>query len=844
MINITEFLCENTEYCVTDRNPRFRFAYDGDEIAHAYIEVNGEKLAAVCGKNVEYVGKPLSPYTVYTARLTIECSGGESDTKELRFETGRLDTPWTAKFITDGAYVFKEKRVSPQPMTFRKKFELNKPVARAVIYATAIGVYELVLNGKKVGDEYFAPGFTAYKTNLYYQTYDVTDGIKNSNELVAEVAGGWAVGSFVFTRKNRITAPRQSFMCELRVEYEDGTVEIIPTDESWQVTRKCGIIAADLYDGEIVDARIQPEDADYRRAKAEKVKIKPTIRAATGVPVKRHERFAPISVNKVGNTLVYDFGQNFAGVVELKINGKAGQRITVRHAEILNVDGTPNTAFLRTAKAVIDYTCKDGEQVYSPKFTYMGFRYIGVDGINENDVEVVAYALYSDLEQTGSFECSNDLINKLNSNIIWSAKSNLVDIPTDCPQRDERMGWTGDIAMFAPTACYNFDMSRFFDKWLCDMRAEQLRTGGIRLTVPIQGYGFPATMPAMASEFWGDACILVPYAEYLARGDKELLRTMYPAMKKYVKACRFWAGFGFGKHRYIWHTPAILHYGDWVSPDVPKMSQWQKRSKWTATASLYNTSSTLSEIAAILGEDKDAQKYKKLSEKVANAYVGVFTDGNGKLKTEFQTAYVLPLKFGMFDENSTPKAADNLVRLIENNDYCIATGIPGTPYILFALSDNGKSDVAYKMLLNTKCPSWLYEVKAGATTLWERWDGLNEDGVCDMANDGIAGGMVSYNHYVFGSVGAFLYNRVLGVEPTRAGYEKFKVEPVLGGGLTYAKGEVKTPYGIIKAEWKMDGGDFTLEVYVPRGTECTAVLPDGSEKALGYGSHKLSCTIE
>lgn len=840
---ITEFLCENAEYCVTDnRNPRFRFAADGETPRRAYVAVNGEKISVVCGKNARYFGKPLAPYTVYTAELVVESERGVS-AKTLKFETGRLDTPWRAKFITDGTYVFKQKRVSPQPMLFRKRFEPKSKVVRAVVYATALGVYELSLNGKKVGDEYFAPGFTAYKKNLYYQTYDITDDVKDSNEFTAEVAGGWAVGSFVFTRKNRITAPRQCFMCEIRIEYEDGSVEVIATGDDWQVTRKCKTLAADLYDGEIYDARVSATDGDYKPAKVEKVGIKPDIRAAVGVPVKRHEIFEPVSVNRIGDSLVYDFGQNFAGVVELNIKGTAGDRITVRHAEILNTDGTLNTAFLRSAKATVEYTCRDGEQSYSPRFTYMGFRYVSIVGIAEENIRVRAHAVYSALPEIGGFECSNELLNKLNLNIIWSAKSNFVDIPTDCPQRDERMGWTGDIAMFAPTACFDFDMSRFFEKWLSDMRAEQLRSGGIRNTVPIQGYGFPATMPAMAVDFWGDACITVPYEEYKARGDIELLRTMYSAMKKYVKACKFWAGFGVGKHRYIWHTPSTLHFGDWVSPDVPKMSGWQKRSKWTATASLYNTSKTLSEIAEILGYADDAARYKKLSDKVGKAYIGVFTDGDGKLKNEFQTAYVLPLRFGIFDGDSKVNAEKNLVRLIEANDYCIATGIPGTPFILFVLADGGHADTAYKMLLNTKCPSWLYEVKAGATTVWERWDGLNADGVCEIADDG-TGGMVSYNHYVFGSVGAFLYKRVLGIEPVGAGYETFNVAPVPGGGLTYAKGYVKTPYGKIEAAWKIDGGEFALDVTVPCGTKCTAALPDGSKHELAYGKHALRCAFE
>ena len=543
------------------------------------------------------------------------------------------------------------------------------------------------------------------------------------------------------------------------------------------------------------------------------------------------------------NCLVYDFGQNFAGVVRLKLRGRKGQKIVVRHAEILNPDGTLNTAFLRSAKARIAYTCTDGEQTYSPRFTYMGFRYVGVEGIEAENIDMTAVALYSDLADNGGFSCSNEMLNQLQSNIRWGAKSNFVDIPTDCPQRDERMGWTGDIAVFSPTACYNFDMSRFLEKWMLDVQAEQLRGGGIPNTVPAQGYGFPATMPAMAVDWWGDACVLVPWAEYMARGDLSILKKFYPVMKKYVKACKFWAGLlSFGKKKYIWSTPSVLHFGDWVAPDVPKMQQWQARSKWTATASLCHTSAVTAQVAELLGEQEDAAYYRDLSAKVADAYCSVFTDGQGRLLNEFQTAYVLPLQFGMFPPEARAKAADNLARLVEKNDFCIGTGFPGTPYILFALADNGHADTAWKMLLNTKCPSWLYEVKAGATTIWERWDGLDENGQCPIGDDG-TDTMISYNHYASGAVGDFLYRRVAGIEPLEAGYKRFAVKPLVGGGLTWASAWVETPYGRAAVDWKAENGALTVTVAVPVGASCELTLPDGCHTIYGSGTYTCSCKL-
>lgn len=843
MLTIKRFTCENLKRgCVTDEmHPRFSFAVKSDRqnarIKQAKLCVNGWSRETAEQIGIAYEGQPLEPFTRYTADLTVTDMAGESAKASLTFETGRLHLPWKAQWISDTAYEFKEKKVSPKPMTFKKSLSMEKKPVSAKIYSTAMGIYELSINGKKVGEEYFAPGFTAYKSYLQYQVYDVTSMLSKENTLLAVVSGGWAVGTFGFTRKNRISAKRQALLLEVRITYEDGTKELLVTDGSWEVTEEGCYEEADIYDGETYNAAVCPEQISWRKAGRETLSVRPQILAAYGAPVKAHERMEPISWKKTGRELIYDFGQNFAGVIELKLCGKKGQVVTVRHAEILNPDGTLNTAFLRTAKACVTYKCKDGEQTYSPKFTYMGFRYISIKGIDKENIEVSAIALYSDLEQTGEFICSSEQLNRLQTNIIWSSKSNFLDIPTDCPQRDERMGWTGDIALFSPTACYNYDMSRFLEKWLQDLRAEQLSTGGIPNTVPSQGYGFPETMPAMAIDFWGDACVLVPWAEYQARGDKRILEKCYPAMKKYVNACKFWAGLaGFGHHRYIWHTPAMLHFGDWVAPDVPKMSQWQKRSKWTATASLRNTSGLLAKIAEILGETAEAEYYEDVSRKVAEAYQAVFTDQNGKLKEEFQTGYVLPLYFDMFQGAEKERAVENLVKLVEKSDYCIGTGFPGTPYILFVLADNGRADVAYKMLFNEKCPSWLYEVKMGATTIWERWDGLDEQGSCPIGDDG-TDQMISYNHYASGAVGDFFYRRIAGIEPLEAGYKTFRIAPVLGGDIRYARGSVETPYGRVTSDWKLEDKKFRIFVEVPMGTSCELRLLDGVVRQLCSGTY-------
>jgi alpha-L-rhamnosidase len=849
MLRIENFRCENIAgKCYTDQaDPRFSYYCEsdvaGDRISFATLSLGGVSADAKEQTGVA-VKANLKPFTEYTAKLCVRSESGEEAEKDLTFETGRMDTPWSAKWITCGSYRFTEKKTSPVPMTFRKNFSLRK-VKSVKIYATALGIYEIELNGKKVGDRFFAPGFTSYRHSLQYQVYDVTDYIKEQNELTAVVAGGWAVGAFVMTRKNRITAKRQAFLAEIRIAYADGGEEVLGTDESWEVTTGGKVRFAEFYDGEVYDESIDLKTATWENATEEKVKIAPAVLCDYGAPVKAHETFAGVLKHTAkSGELIYDFGQNFAGVVRFQIKGKAGQKIVVRHAEILTKDGELNTAFLRSAKCKIEYICREGEQTFMPTMTYMGFRYAGISGVKEEDIlSVEGVALYSDVEERGSFTCSDERLNKLQSNITWSAKSNFIDIPTDCPQRDERMGWTGDIALFAQTACYDFDMARFLDKWLKDVRAEQGRGGGIPNTVPSQGYGFPATMPKKAVAFWGDACVFVPWASYLAYGNKAVLSENYDTMKKYLKACLFWSGlFSVGKKKYIWSDIPAMQFGDWVAPDEPKMSAWQARCRWTGTAAMAASSGILAKVARLLGKDEDGEYYENLHRKIADAYVSVLTDGRGKLKNEFQTAYVLPLYFDIFPAEQKKTAVENLVKLIERNDYRVGTGFPGTPYILFALADNGYADVAYKMLLNAECPSWLYEVEAGATTVWERWDGLQKDGTCPIGEDG-TGGMVSFNHYTFGAVGDFLYRRVAGIEATEGGYKTFSVKPIVGEGLTHVRGEVTTPYGKAVSEWELKDGKFTLTVQVPFSSTCLLELPNGEKHTLQSGKYQFCYTV-
>ena len=833
MLKITDVRIDNiARDPITDNKaPVLRFALESDvpgcSLKRAVVRVGDveKEVSEQLGIVLDCAYEPLSRYHV---SISAEDTFGETAEAEASFLTGRMGMPWEGKWITDGEYAFSP-GTSPVPFVFAKNFSVKKSLKRAVVTATALGIYELDVNGVKVGRDYFAPGFTSYKHTLQYNVYDITPLLSDENTLTATVGGGWAAGRFTYSNKSHITCDRQAFLAEIFLEYSDGSIEKIVTDETWRLSRGGEYRFADFYDGEIYDATAREHGTERRKPAIFTPKFTPEF-VVCNCPVRAHET---MTVKKSfpaanGKEYIYDFGQNFAGVIVLKIkNGKKGTRVTVRHAEILT-DGDLNTKSLRTAKATAVYICRDGEQEYSPRMTYMGFRYAGVSGITPEDVEVSAVALYSDIEQTGRFECSEPLLDRLQSNILWSARSNFVDIPTDCPQRDERMGWTGDISVFARTACFDFDVSAFLEKWLKDLRSEQSRGGGLPLVVPKQGI----SAPVVATACWGDCCILVPWAEYLARGDKGLLERMYPTMCRFLKAVKFWAGLsGIGKYRrHIWKW--LFQFGDWCAPEGG-ITDWMKRGKWIATAYYAHSCAIVARVADILGNADDSRKYSELSREIAEAYRKVFTDGKGKLKKEFQTGYVLPLAFGMTSGEESAVMARSLAELVEEKDTHLTTGFTGTPHILFALADNGCAQTAYGLLMQKSAPSWLHCVEQGATTTWEEW----------TIDDAKEGNIPSYNHYAYGAVGDFLYRRVAGIEPAEGGYKKFRIAPVPGGGLTYAKASVVTPYGKAASSWRIEDGKFLLEATIPVSCMCEVTMPNGEKHIAESGIHRYVCSV-
>lgn len=865
MLEIQTITIENLQKNVTTDNPtpRISFILESDQnnvYCESYeisVTSQGEefwksgKVMTRQSLYIPYGGKPLNPFSDYTVTV-IAYAKGESARKQAQFSTGRLSTPWRGQWITDLSLLVDDV-ISPPPITFLKKFPVKGAIRRAKIYSTAYGIYELQLNGRRVGEDYLAPGFTSYKHYLQYQSYDITEMLQTDNILYAVVGGGWAVGFFHLQKKTKSAADRQALLAEIHIEYQDGSTEIISTDSSWKVSLKSRAYFADIYNGEKYDARIRLEELEYKSAditspRVESNKKPPQIIATYGVLTKVKEELSPVTSysSKFGGT-IYDFGQNFAGVLNMKINGKDGQIIRVKHAEI-TLDDEIYTANLRTADAMLEYICMEGKQEYSPTLTYMGFRYVKVDGITPENIAISAKVLYSDMDIIGDFECSNPDINQLHHNIVWSGKSNFVDIPTDCPQRDERVGWTGDIAVFASTACFLFDTRRFFDKWLLDLKAEQGKGGGLPFIIPTGGKG----RHVFASPGWGDASYMVTWADYLAFGDKDLLARQYESMKKYINAAKRWSNMlSIGHKRYIWSK--MFTFGDWLSPDGDSKT-WVLRGKWLGTAYLANGCQIVAETAKILHKDEEASYYLALKERIVNAYRKVFTNGKGKLKKEFQSAYVCPLYFHMFEGEEHLKMAKYLNDDVVKRGNKLATGFMGTPFLLFALSDNGYVDTAYHLLFQEECPSWLYAVKSGATTIWERWDALRPDGTVNLApvdprkkEKKSKGGnekkemdsMVSFNHFSYGSVGDWLYRRVAGIEVMEAGYKTFRIKPMVGGGLTYARGSIDTGYGKIISSWKKQDGVFTIDVTVPVNTTCILTMPGGEERKLGSGNYSF-----
>ncbi len=679
---------------------------------------------------------------------------------------------------------------------FLKEFKINKKISKAVIYISAIGVYEAQINGARVGDFILAPGFTAYEHRLQYQCYDITEYIKAENKLEVTVGTGWHRGRIASHHKKICSMPCAVISC-IEIFYKNGEVESILTDDSWSV-KKSNVLFSDIYDGEVYDAR--PENFETLKVKVFDDLSKERLIPQEGELVVEKDRIKAKSliITPKGERVI-DFGQNLAGYVEFSINAKSGDKIAISHAEILDYDGNFYNENYRTAKSKIEYIAKDGNQTYKPHFTFFGFRYIRLDEYPaEIDLEdFTAISIHSDIVRTGEVRTSNEKINQLISNVLWSQKSNFIDIPSDCPQRDERMGWTGDALVFCKTAAYNFDVKRFFEKWINDMCAEQLDSGEITETVP------NIWNDKRSSTAWGDAITFIPWEMFLMYGDKSVLEASFDAMKKWVDYITKDT-----LDDYLWTCPDDekclwgKHYGDWLALDGEPGS-WKGATNDDFVASAFYARSTeiLVKAGKVLG--KDVSEYEELYKNIVMRFREVFSE----YKT--QTAHILALVFNLTENKE--KTAKALAEMIQENGNKLNTGFVGTPFILEALSCNGYKDIAYELLLQEEYPSWLYEVNHGATTIWEHWDGIRDDGTLwDVS-------MNSYNHYAFGSVLGWIYSHAAGIKTIEEcpGFKKVEISPCASTKIEWLDCSLKTKNGVISSKWTVLDDSICYEIKTP-----------------------------
>lgn len=825
MLHIKELkVCHRTAPIGLDEVPSFGWVLESD--GQNVLQTAYQLLVRASGKivwdstrtesresiAVSYAGDALIPNTIYHVHLTVWDSLGDMAEAETTFETGILDNSgFRAKWITHTLPA--EETACP---VFVKHFDARRPI-RARLYASACGIYRAAINGKEAAQDFFAPGWTNCKKRIQYQTYDVTDLLEDSNTLEITVAPGWYAGYLNGDGQNHFYGDRAAVFAELHLWYPDGSREVIGTDESWRVTTG-PVRYAEFYHGETVDSTAVPADPVPAAVFDGMDNIR--LAAQQNEPVRIVEKCPPIALlhTPKGET-VLDFGQNLSGVVELTVNGTPGQTIVLRHAEVLDRDGNFYTENLRTAKATDTFICKGGEETFRPRFSYHGFRYVAVEGLEEIDLsKICACVLRSNYGTTAAFECSNPLVNQLWSNICWGMGDNFVDIPTDCPQRDERLGWTGDAAVFSRTACHIGDTYLFFLKWLADLATEQSRELGVPDIVPnILG-------PHGGTAVWADSAAIVPWNVYQLSGDPGILRTQYDSMKMWVDFLR-------DNENENHLRMNGFQRGDWLALDREEGKGNRGATDAYLIASAFYARSTwiLAQSAEILGKAEDSAEYAALYEAIKSGFQREFITETGRIVSETQTACALILCFYLCKPEHRQRIAKTLADNLGKHGNHLTTGFIGTPYLCRALTENGYHDLAGKLLLNEDYPGWLREVKLGATTIWERWDSMHDDGTFDQS------GMNSFNHYSFGAIGEWMVECLAGIQAAAPGYREILLKPRFIQGLTRVQVSRKTPYGALTCGWQCKDGEITVDVAIPVNTTATLWLPE-QEKPVTLGS--------
>lgn len=704
---------------------------------------------------------------------------------------------------------------------FFRAFSVTKKVKRARLYATALGVYDVHINGQRVGDLYDAPFWTSYTQRVEYQTYDVTELLKEQNGICAHVGEGWYKGKLGWENKGSIFGDETAFCADLILTYEDGSEEIIATDLQWRC-RPSEILSSSLYDGDAIDTRFKSEQ-DYAVKEvsyAGKIvgQINEPVRVIEVLPAK--ETF----ITPKGERVI-DFGQNATGIVRFRVKGRKGQVVKISHAEMLDEQGNFYTANLRQAKCEDTFILNGKEQTLQPIFTFHAFRYVRVEGmeeINLSDFELLV--LHSDMKRTGSFECSDPSITRLYSNLCWSQRDNFFDVPTDCPQRDERLGWTGDAHVFCRTASFNYNVVPFFAKWLGDLALEQ-ENGKVPHVVPniLGNYLTP-------SSCWGDSATVIPWTLYRVYGDMRILERQYDSMKAWVEYIRSQSP------NFLWQSG--FQYGDWLALDKEEFSDRTGATDKYLIATAYYAYSTdiVAKTAKLLGNKAEAEEYRLLYKNIVSAFRKEYVTRTGRLVSETQTACVLALYFDLLPKKFRAGVLNRLAENIQEHRGHLTTGFVGTPYLMLTLSENGRDDIAEELLFKSDYPSWLYEIERGATTIWERWNAIQPDGSYFEPS------MSSFNHYAYGSVGEWMFRKLVGIDCIKEGYREILIKPRMPEKLQWCNASYECLYGTVAVSCRREKSKTVYQITIPANTRARVELPSIEPKTVGSGTYEYEVT--
>ena len=776
---------------------------------------------------VDYAGPPAVSRTRYYWRVRIwDTNGRASPWSPIAFwETGLLQpADWTARWIGPPP-TSSDSLPSPSPL-LRRAFRVDDRVRSARLYVTSLGLYELYLNGQRVGDQLFMPGWTSYRRRLQYQTYDVTALVRAGDNAIGAILGdGWYRGQLGFFGQRNLYGRRLGLRAQLEIRYESGRTERVISDAEWKTTVG-PVLASDIYGGETYDARRELSgwaSAAYDDREWSVVALldppAAALVASMSPPVRRVRELRPVDIRRApsGETL-FDLGQNFTGWVRLSVRGPAGSMVTLRFGEVLDRKGDLYTANLRGASQTDRYTLRgNGREVYEPHFTFHGFRYVAVAGLPApaDSTTITGIAVSSDLAQTGTLVTSDSLLNQLQRNIVWGQRSNFLDVPTDCPQRDERLGWTGDAQVFSRTAAFNMDVNGFFAKWLADVAADQDPSGSVPWVIPNPLGGDSVRFAGTAG--WSDVAVIIPWTMYLTYGDRRVLERQYPSMRAWVDYARRRAG-----PDLIWRPG--WQFGDWLAlhSDDPSYPGATTGTDLIATAFLAHSTDLVARTATVLGRGDEAAEYRARFRAMREAFNREFVSRTGRVGEKTQTAYALAIAFDLLPDSLVAAAAGRLARDVEAREHHLTTGFLGTPHILHVLGATGHVGLAFALLTQRTYPSWLYPITRGATTMWERWDGIRPDSSFEDP------GMNSFNHYAFGAVGDWMYQNIGGidVDPAAPGYRRSRIAPRPGAGLTSARASLETVYGTLSSAWRLNQQGFELDVTIPANTSAEITLWD------------------